>query len=281
MAHLRKKANGRLHKNAGGHLINQCIEPVVAFLLTQCNIECPNTDCDDSETKVTTEALSNLDHGDLDTVIKIDGSDNCWSVTEIADDTGAEAVTRNATYADCEACCDPCYPCGSCEYHPDSTLSVKLEYNGTHHTQTENCSDEPETQICFGFRFGPVVMAKVACNTWRNNNTPYAIWDSEGGRPPCGWEEQENLRLLIRKDCATGKWQMSRGVQNPFDWWDLDAACKVVGGLEQWYGDLGTGCSGGSASGTVCCHFDANPHSFGGDYDSYIIVENNEGCEAP
>ncbi len=93
------------------HRAGCCCDPATAisYILSQCSIVCPNTDCDGSEANiVTTPALSNLHDSDIGKTIKISGFDECWEVTEGFSAVGAVAVTKTNTYDACVDCCDPC-----------------------------------------------------------------------------------------------------------------------------------------------------------------------------
>ena len=251
--------------------VDQCCQLGPRYRLTQCGATCPNTDCDGNAASIVvpySDAMKAL--FDSGRIVRYD--DICWTIAETCDEV-TEGVVIGDDFATCELCCDDCYMCGSCEYNSVSTLDVQLEWIGFYHHRNTNCTSG--VIQCLGERYGPVTLTRDSCNVWRNSNTPYYINEGTGGPlPPCSWRYIDNRVLIIRKNCTTGKWEYSPG-GTPLVYLPLDEACKESTVHNTFFGDLGTGCNGGNASGTVCCHRVGETWSNEGDYDSYIIVDNN------
>lgn len=260
-----------------GHFVNNCCPDGPRYRLTQCGVTCPNIDCDGNEPSIVVPYLDMLkaiyDTGNR--IIRY--RDICWVMTESCDEV-TEGIVIGTNFATCEECCDDCYACDGCEYSSASTLTVKLEWFGLYHHRDVNCASG--TTHCLGERYGPVTLTKTDCNVWRSGSPLHYSNRGPGGGPlpPCSWQEVEApylFPLSIRKNCTTGKWEYSITRYPPLVFIPLDEACKETHTFHTFFGDLGTGCNGGNASGHVCCHRIGETWSNEGDYDSYIIVNNN------
>ena len=250
-----------------------CAGCSIAYILSQCNENCPNTDCDGSEANIiTTPALSNLVKSDIGKVVTIFGSTECWEVTEGFDDTGAVSVTKTNTYDDCEECCDECYKCGACEFHPDSIITASFKTGQLQICENDNCTDCSVTGATV-YVEDTYTRTLSQCQ-WYNPSVTVKIINSLPEVCSGGFDETPfsttTRSVSIRKNCTSGFWEFSvaAGSWNPLD------ATSV-------WGNLGTDCSGGSDIDSFACHFqNAFQKHVCEWWDSSIVVSNNS-CESP
>ena len=161
--------NNGILRTTGGLAGHQRCCP--GYKLTQCGTDCPNTDCDGEATSpiYTTTDLSDYVGG----AIKYD--DVCWSVAvecDVSDKTLTE-VTVDGSYDRCAYdedyptetyCCDRCYACGDCEFHPDSTISYEGYYWACGHPNSD-CSGF--TQVLYWpIKVIGTNMPRGGCNLW-------------------------------------------------------------------------------------------------------------------
>ena len=236
----------------------ECCTDEPNYLLTQCDISCPNTDCDGEEDSIIIAATSVLKAASCldsdDPVVKLNGK--CWHVSETCDDTTSSG-SPTGPYDGCEACCD-CYPCGdTCEFHPDSTLTAEFKTIETNFVD-EGCTGE--VRSIRGRWLRSATYIKDGCNSWTNGSVDtYRLVDGS-------WEYQLTGSISIVKSCTTGYWSIGENPALPFD-----DCCRG------WWGDLGTSCTGCNVNETCCC---TNAQDRQYEHMCTITVNNND-CGEP
>ena len=199
-----------------------CPPPPGGYILSQCDIDCPSSDCDGSESDLHTkpEKSPTLLPSDIGKVVKIQGSTECWEVSYTALETGTDVVViaNRATdvYTDCDECCDPCYICGpSCEFHKDSLVTftyrqwiceyISGELRGIVGYTITNASDLPRTTDC---KWGGTVTKKNYFVSAPAPADPIASCDMPGE----GYVTSTTTPTLsIRYNCTTEVWEWSVG----------------------------------------------------------------------
>ena len=179
VSYLQKMASGHLAKNANGHLVNNCGgECEGKYKLTHC-VACSNTDCDGSESPIYTDAAhSNITAAMEGKVVKYDNK--CWTVGCGEGTISTISVTGpydrcgyDSDYPDDTYCCDICYTCGDCEFHPDSTVTVSYDYCyidwccdwGSPRTLSD-CFDSNWLFNASQLKVSGVTANKTGCSTW-------------------------------------------------------------------------------------------------------------------
>ena len=97
------------------------------YLLEHASKLCPHLDCDGTADDIyTTPDDSNPTDAYDGKYTRYDGK--CWLVTALVSTPGSPTtLTVSGNYATKELCCDPCYNCGNCEFHQDSTVMAQYK----------------------------------------------------------------------------------------------------------------------------------------------------------
>ena len=137
------------------------------YRLTQCYIIC-SPDCNGSATVDTTPALSGLNDSYIGKIILYDSK--CWTVSALASVPGLPTNIiglYTGKYANCAACCDPCYTCGDCEFHRDSTVDVDYYWWDCTYTEFNCGGDLHDDNRVFAYRIkGTGLVRNYGCCGW-------------------------------------------------------------------------------------------------------------------
>jgi len=200
----------------------ECCTDEPNYLLTQCDISCPNTDCDGEEDSIIIAATSVLKAASCldsdDPVVKLNGK--CWHVSETCDDTTSSG-SPTGPYDGCEACCDDCYAVGGCEFSPDSTITFDWRQWSCNY-ENDDCSGEI-TALQSPRRHKATALPRVGCSwsgTVSGSDGYYnAEWDDY--QPDCDeppWDFQYNMTYKVTYTAA-GEWVVY--VQSGNQWTEM------------------------------------------------------------
>ncbi len=276
------KYNGKL-VTYQGHLTNTQSCCCNKLILRQCNISCPNSDCDgESDDIITNWQMSNFTTSDLNKIVKIEDNDSCWHLSDNTTTTSdAVEVNKTASYDVCSDCCDDCYLCGECEFSSDSTVTVSYDYCyidwccdfSTPRTLL-NCFDSDWISAAYQEKFTSVTANKTGCSTWTAEDVTISYYN--GMSQPNNSCPQPLVTktgdVVVTYDCTSEAWFLT------IDGDGASLFSSLCGNTPSQ-----NNCSGYSFS-TDCCSDASNPaynEFIYRNYSASVALNNNNNCGAP
>ena len=234
------------------------------YLLEHASKACPHLDCDGTADDIyTTPDDSNLTDAYDGKYTRYDGK--CWLVTALVSTPGSPTtLTVSGNYATKALCCDPCYNCGDCEFHPDSYIDYT--------DKSWTCVYSMGFPICDPSRFqevsawwsesesGGLTRSATQCY-WRGTVKNWVLtgWEPDACTEPTVAQIKtlgialDDTTVTVSYDCDDDEWYVGGG------------------GFGAGAGDC-TGIEWADSSGCVIYNQSWN-------YEVTISVEDNSGCD--